>query len=918
MAPKPKRNYTGPGKNSFGKTWWGGEFLNAFTGIDFSNRLPRGVTYANNGSCSGIKITKNIVTASVQGSEYHPYRVQIAFKDFSSDEMKVRIQSLLESKGNLVVSKLLNNELPESLFAALAEANIPLFPKRWAEVNARCSCPDTAVPCKHIAAVIFKVGAEIDKNPFVCFEIHNCDVKALLPEGASAALPLANEGAASAGKPGRGGQEVVVNQVPVFEDLVSSDKDAGEEERAMVDGGIDQIDFTKMEDFISKIKTILKEKPLFFPKKDFRELLMAAYRHWAKIYSLTTGAAAGGGAAASSSSAASSGAGTTSRAGAQQERVPVRRTAANAASRAMKKRPSSASGVVGDRDSHAEVVKALKSVERVQIVLDCGNSFVKLLSDADSTDEEMEVDDDSSTILGMSSSSTILSGGALSSSANGVFASAEVLQARLAANSLPEENFDGVEQFTESATGGETNVDLSQHFPSLAELLDFLELDVPADERGSYCYDLQFLTLLISYADHLAKNNAFTPQVLFTTDFQKIKKTFVRWVPALLTPEMHALHDKIADACPRNFVLVQKTPGKDLHTFSSRREQVNAVVAAVLKTTIQGRAGTTSTDVIPPQVAKIGRTEPVLNLFFQFSAKPTTYFTDEKSSQYFSLKEIPKTIHIWLHRLFLAEKNYKIRLVVKNYSQLEKAKKKKTANTTNEKSVHDESENYFGVAVEVQILPKPANPPPKAAGAAASSSAAASSQQQTQHLRQKPQIINLKQFFQRKRGVTDEQKTDVLANLNILCEYLPGFENVLAELGKKITSSSQQAENEDEDDDRPAANADVLQFHYTQFSEIFLNVFPVLESLNIAVVLPRALRRRAARPRLSLKVRDRAEQNASSSGAASSSAGDGSKKKKGFMGLSDMCAFEWTVAIGDREIPAEEFKKLAKNSEGTE
>ncbi|MBK6818602.1 MAG: SWIM zinc finger family protein [Bacteroidetes bacterium] len=30
----------------------------------------------------------------------------------------------------------------------------------------QCSCPDWAVPCKHLAAVIYKISAEIDNNPF--------------------------------------------------------------------------------------------------------------------------------------------------------------------------------------------------------------------------------------------------------------------------------------------------------------------------------------------------------------------------------------------------------------------------------------------------------------------------------------------------------------------------------------------------------------------------------------------------------------------------------------------------------------------------------------------------------------------------------------------------------------------------------
>jgi len=39
-----------------------------------------------------------------------------------------------------------------------------------------CSCPDWAVPCKHIAAVVYIIANEIDKNPFLVFNLHNFDI----------------------------------------------------------------------------------------------------------------------------------------------------------------------------------------------------------------------------------------------------------------------------------------------------------------------------------------------------------------------------------------------------------------------------------------------------------------------------------------------------------------------------------------------------------------------------------------------------------------------------------------------------------------------------------------------------------------------------------------------------------------------
>ena len=40
----------------------------------------------------------------------------------------------------------------------------------------KCSCPDWAVPCKHLAAVINVIANEIDRNPFLLFRFHDYDI----------------------------------------------------------------------------------------------------------------------------------------------------------------------------------------------------------------------------------------------------------------------------------------------------------------------------------------------------------------------------------------------------------------------------------------------------------------------------------------------------------------------------------------------------------------------------------------------------------------------------------------------------------------------------------------------------------------------------------------------------------------------
>ncbi|HMS52222.1 MAG TPA: hypothetical protein PKD56_07830, partial [Chitinophagales bacterium] len=46
-------------KNQYGKTWWGQQFLQSLNAIDYDNRLPRGRSYANNGSVISLSINEN-------------------------------------------------------------------------------------------------------------------------------------------------------------------------------------------------------------------------------------------------------------------------------------------------------------------------------------------------------------------------------------------------------------------------------------------------------------------------------------------------------------------------------------------------------------------------------------------------------------------------------------------------------------------------------------------------------------------------------------------------------------------------------------------------------------------------------------------------------------------------------------------
>ena len=170
----------------YGKTWWGEQWLGALKNIDYSNRLPRGASYARNGMVRKINFDGNVISAKVQGTQRTPYSETIKLPEFSPKDVDKLISLIQEQP--VVLSNLFNRQLDESLALMAEKAGLQLFPKQWKDLKMDCSCPDWAVPCKHLAAVIYKTSMEIDNNPFLVFSLHGVDLlKELEKRGITAA-----------------------------------------------------------------------------------------------------------------------------------------------------------------------------------------------------------------------------------------------------------------------------------------------------------------------------------------------------------------------------------------------------------------------------------------------------------------------------------------------------------------------------------------------------------------------------------------------------------------------------------------------------------------------------------------------------------------------------------------------------------
>lgn len=165
---------------NYGNSWWGKQWLNALTNIDYDTRLPRGRTYANKGAVKNLTLKGGTLQAKVLGSRPSPYQVLIQVPPLTQKQVDRLLDALVDDPG--VIARLLNRELDPSVLEQAKRLGIAIFPSQWKDLVMRCSCPDWAVPCKHLAATIYLISRQIDSNPFLVFSLRGVDLIQQLKE----------------------------------------------------------------------------------------------------------------------------------------------------------------------------------------------------------------------------------------------------------------------------------------------------------------------------------------------------------------------------------------------------------------------------------------------------------------------------------------------------------------------------------------------------------------------------------------------------------------------------------------------------------------------------------------------------------------------------------------------------------------
>ena len=162
----------------WGKSWC--ENLESYS--DYENRLPRGRSYIRNGSVVDLQIHPGKITALVSGSSL--YEVAITITPVPEDHWHLIKRRCAGEIGSLV--ELLQGRLSSGVMDIVTDQSGGLFPKP-SEIKLSCSCPDWAGMCKHVAAVMYGVGARLDHQPELLFVLRKVDHLELIEEAVPSA-----------------------------------------------------------------------------------------------------------------------------------------------------------------------------------------------------------------------------------------------------------------------------------------------------------------------------------------------------------------------------------------------------------------------------------------------------------------------------------------------------------------------------------------------------------------------------------------------------------------------------------------------------------------------------------------------------------------------------------------------------------
>ncbi|RJQ74083.1 MAG: hypothetical protein C4519_17435 [Desulfobacteraceae bacterium] len=166
------------------QSWWGKAWCrNLERYADYDNRIGRGRSYVRHGAVLDLQIQPGRIEAMVQGSREYPYEVQIRIDRLTPTTWR-HIRTACEGRIDSLQT-LLSGTFPTELGDVFMTQGQGLFPSPN-EIHFECSCPDWAGMCKHVAAVLYGIGARLDEEPALLFVLRGASVNDLVGRAVAA------------------------------------------------------------------------------------------------------------------------------------------------------------------------------------------------------------------------------------------------------------------------------------------------------------------------------------------------------------------------------------------------------------------------------------------------------------------------------------------------------------------------------------------------------------------------------------------------------------------------------------------------------------------------------------------------------------------------------------------------------------
>jgi uncharacterized Zn finger protein len=184
-------------RGTSGRTWWSRRFLKALEELGVGGRLARGRSYARAGQILSLDVDAGAVVGQVQGSRPVPYKVRIGVPAFGKTEWAAATDALAARASH--AAALLAGELPHEIEEVFGSVGLSLFPNTARDIVMDCTCPDHAVPCKHLAAAFYVLAERFDADPFQILALRGRDRETLLADLRARRAQPADDTAAETG-----------------------------------------------------------------------------------------------------------------------------------------------------------------------------------------------------------------------------------------------------------------------------------------------------------------------------------------------------------------------------------------------------------------------------------------------------------------------------------------------------------------------------------------------------------------------------------------------------------------------------------------------------------------------------------------------------------------------------------------------